>query len=476
MTGRPTDAPAYIICTAYDVHVVSRFGRYELLQSLGKGGMAELYLARQRGPGGFEKRLVIKRVLPALAQDPRFLKLFFEEARLHASLSHGNLVSIFDFGRVGNDYFLALELVDGCDLARLLDSLHDHRLPPELVAYIGGELCHALQHVHRHELVHGDLTPRNVLLSLDGEVKLADFGVARGVAAQGGVRGTRAYMPPEQARGERIDARADLYSLGVVVAEAATGQRPAPGVELDSSPFSSLVRKATCEDASARHENAGELATALYGIATRLGSSRAQSARTLGALVQAARVAAVSQPEADDVPPPDAEASYFRDSTTAASFVDEMLVTPRPSPPPRRRVAPSIALPVLGVALTLLGWVGWHRRVHPAVHAGPRLDPPAVVLLPPVVPLLAAQPPVQGALVPVAPVRRPREETGELVVTCLPWCVVDVDGHKRTDDGRLHRLRLDVGRHRIGATRLEDHQSQSVDIDGKARALRFEFE
>ncbi|MEO6954586.1 MAG: serine/threonine-protein kinase [Polyangia bacterium] len=452
--------------------MVSRFGRYELLQSLGKGGMAEVYLARQRGPGGFEKRLVIKRVLPALAQDPRFLKLFFEEARLHASLSHGNLVSIFDFGRVGNDYFLAMELVDGCDLARLLQSMPDRRLPPELVAYIGGELCHALQHVHRHRLVHGDLTPRNVLVSVDGEVKLADFGVARGAAVAGGVRGTRAYMPPEQARGEVIDARADLYSLGVVVAESATGQRPSPEHAADtSSPFAALVERATSLDVSARYADVGAMAAAFDGLATELTSSRALAARQLAALVLAARVTSITPADAAYVPPPDAEASYFRDSTTAASFVDEMLVAPRPQPSPvRRRLWPLVALPLLGVALTL-GWLTWHPHTSAMPTTAGKATPPPVRSAPQI-----ASPVLTVPLVEEAPVRRIREETGELEVVCLPWCIVEVDGRKRTADGRLHRLRLEVGRHHIVATRLDDLQTKVVEVDARTRSIRFEFD
>ena len=445
--------------------MVSRFGRYELLQSLGKGGMAEVYLACQRGPGGFEKRLVIKRILPSLAQDPRFLELFFEEARLHASLSHGNLVSIFDFGRVGNDYFLAMELVDGCDLARLLQSLPERRLAPDLVAYVGGELCHALQHVHRHALVHGDLTPRNVLVSVDGEVKLADFGVARGAAAEGGVRGTRAYMPPEQARGERLDARADLYSLGRVVAECATGVRPA--VEPADDPcslLSSLVARATSPEAGDRYADAAAMAAAFDGIAAALGSSRAVSARALAALVQAARAAPSPPASAQNVPPPDAEASYFRDSTTAASFVDAMLVAPR-AQPVRRRQVPWLVLPVLALGL---GWVTWRHRAAPAPAVGTSA-PANLAPAPPAAPL-----PVSA--VEDAHVRRVREATGDLEVACSPWCIVEVDGRRRTTDARLHRLRLDFGRHRISATRLDDRQTQIVEIDARPRSLRFEFE
>src|SRR5262249_21476418 len=163
----------------------------------------EVFLARYRGPEGFEKRLVIKRVLSSRAADQRFLSLFFEEARLQVSLSHGNLVPVFDFGRVGNDYFLAMEHVEGRDLGALLAAGRERgrALAPMLCAYVGAEVCRGLAYVHRRGFVHRDVTPRNILLSRDGEVKLSDFGVAlaQESTVAPGVRGTLAYMAPEQA-------------------------------------------------------------------------------------------------------------------------------------------------------------------------------------------------------------------------------------------------------------------------------------
>ena len=147
-------------------NVAVRFGRYDLVRRLGRGGMAEVFLARLRGPENFEKQLVIKRVLPSRAQDRQFLGLFFDEARTQVALSQGNLVPIFDFGRVGNTYFIAMEYVAGVDLATLLaaEARAGRTLPPAVVAYIGGELCRGLAYVHRRRLVHRDVTPRNVLL------------------------------------------------------------------------------------------------------------------------------------------------------------------------------------------------------------------------------------------------------------------------------------------------------------------------
>jgi serine/threonine protein kinase len=207
-------------------------GRYELLSPLGKGGMAEVFLARRRGPGGVEKRLVVKRIRRERARDPRFLKLFVQEARLSMSLAHKNIVPMFDFGRAGDELFLVMEYVDGHDLGAVLERAK-HRgtaMAPVLAAYVAMEACQALDYAHRsdHSLVHRDVTPRNIMLSLSGELKLMDFGVATTETDLGGagkVRGTPAYMSPEQARGESVDGRADVFSLGLVLWEILSGRR-----------------------------------------------------------------------------------------------------------------------------------------------------------------------------------------------------------------------------------------------------------
>ena len=163
--------------------------------------MAEVSLARYAGPQGFEKQLVIKRVLPRIGDDPRLLRMFFEEAKTQVSLSHGNLISVFDFGRVGNDYFIAREYVHGADLASLFaaERATGGRLPATLVAHVGVELCRGLAYVHRRGFLHRDVSPRNVLISSDGEVKLSDFGLALAVESDvvPGLRGTPAFMSPE---------------------------------------------------------------------------------------------------------------------------------------------------------------------------------------------------------------------------------------------------------------------------------------
>ena len=228
---------------------MARIGRYELLRPLGRGGMAEVFLARRRGPGGVEKQLAVKRIRRERTGDPRFVEMFVTEARLSMGLAHKNIVQVFDFGRVGDELFLVMEYVAGVDLGTALagvrtggdpaGSSSDGALDPLLAAFVGMEACQALDYAHRWRspdgepggIVHRDVTPGNVLLSVSGEVKLADFGVADDLAADVGgrrLRGTPAYMSPEQARGERLDGRADVFSLGLVLWQALTGRRAYP--------------------------------------------------------------------------------------------------------------------------------------------------------------------------------------------------------------------------------------------------------
>ncbi|MEM7435493.1 MAG: protein kinase [Myxococcota bacterium] len=210
-----------------------QFGSYRLLRRLGVGGMAETFEAVRIGTGGFEQRVCLKRVLPAYGEDPEFTARFRREAQLAAGLRHSNIVGVTDFGEVGQVSYLALELVDGVDLRSLLKSIPEHRLDPDMVAWIGLDLAYALEHAHG-SVVHRDVSPSNVLISRTGDAKLADFGIAKAiegaVMTEGrSVQGKVPYMSPERIRGRPVDARSDLFSLGVVLFEAAAGVRPFQG-------------------------------------------------------------------------------------------------------------------------------------------------------------------------------------------------------------------------------------------------------
>ena len=245
--------------------------------------MAEVYLARRR-VAGVEKRLVIKRLRKDRSRDPRFLELFMREAQLSMSLVQQNIVPVFDFGRIGDDVFLAMEHIDGKDLGSSLAKKRGVGLPPLLAAFVAAECCQALDHAHRRpeNVIHRDVTPRNVLISWDGEVKLADFGIAAVVGDASGALGTPGYMAPEQARQEPTDARVDIYALGIVlwesligehvrpstgrtetIAAAKSGELPAIDSELVPDALASIIRHATAIDPGERYASARNMAEAL---------------------------------------------------------------------------------------------------------------------------------------------------------------------------------------------------------------------
>lgn len=232
------------------------FGRYLLVQRLSRGGMGEIFLAKH-GLAGFEKLAVIKKVLPHLAADAQFISRFVDEAQVAIKLQHVNVAQVFEVGRVADEYFLALEYVEGRDLRRTLARLgHDKkRLPVDLALFIGRELANGLAYAHRRtssdgaslNLVHCDISPPNVLVSFEGETKVIDFGIAksalRGTATDPKMGfGKFGYMAPEQLiRGGIVDHRTDIYAAGVVLYELLTGQRLyEPGPEPD---YRALAKK-----------------------------------------------------------------------------------------------------------------------------------------------------------------------------------------------------------------------------------------
>jgi eukaryotic-like serine/threonine-protein kinase len=207
-------------------------GRYELHRRLGRGGMAEVYLARDQL---LDRPVAVKVLFPALATDQGFVERFRREAQAAANLQHPNIVSVFDWGEANGTYFIVMEYVEGMTLAELLRD--EGRLHPDRAAEITADIAAALGFAHRNRVVHRDVKPGNVLITRDGGVKVADFGIARALSDSsdmnltktGSVMGTATYFSPEQARGAPVDPRSDIYSLGCVLYEMTTGHPPFAG-------------------------------------------------------------------------------------------------------------------------------------------------------------------------------------------------------------------------------------------------------
>ena len=218
-----------------------RFGQYELLEKIASGGMAEVFRARRTGVEGFRKTVAIKKILPHIADNDEFITMFADEAKLAAELNHPNIVHIYDLGKFqAGGYFIAMEYVEGTDLRSLLVAGRQSGLPMPvpLAVYVASKVASALDYAHRRRdargedlhIVHRDVSPQNILISHEGEIKLCDFGIAKAdrkvsQTESGSLKGKLQYMSPEQAWGKPIDHRSDLFSLGSVLHEMLTGQR-----------------------------------------------------------------------------------------------------------------------------------------------------------------------------------------------------------------------------------------------------------
>ncbi|HYI00820.1 serine/threonine-protein kinase [Hyalangium sp.] len=219
-----------------------QMGKYQLIHKLATGGMAEVFLAKAAGPMGFEKMLVVKRILPHLATEPAFVEMFLSEARLVAQLNHPNIVQIFDFGESEGTYFIAMEYIDGSNLREIIRRASgvSLSLPLAFCARVVSAACEGLAFAHDlrepatnlpMDIIHRDISPDNILLSRQGAVKVVDFGIAKAAGMSphtqtGVLKGKLAYMPPEQLRNEPLDRRADVYALGIVLYELLTGLKP----------------------------------------------------------------------------------------------------------------------------------------------------------------------------------------------------------------------------------------------------------
>ena len=278
------------------------FGRYQLLERIASGGMADVFKARMTGEEGFEKIVAIKRILPHLATNEGFITMFVDEAKLAAQLSHNNIIHIYELGKVDAWHYIAMEYVDGKDLRSIVKMGRDRSfpLPVELSLFIASRIANALDYAHRRvapdgtelNLVHRDVSPQNILISWEGDIKLCDFGVAKAATKvsttmSGALKGKLQYMSPEQAWGKKIDRRSDIFSLGAVLFELLTGlplfegendmtilekvrdgQVEPPSARNPEVPrkVDQIVLKALAKNALDRYQNASELEKDLLSV------------------------------------------------------------------------------------------------------------------------------------------------------------------------------------------------------------------
>ncbi len=273
----------------------TRFGKYKILKHIAAGGMGEVHLAKLKGPVGFEKLVVIKRLLDHRQTEPKYIDMFFSEARVAAQLTHSNIAQVYEVGNYEGVHYIAMEYVQGKSLHKIIDILEAQKqfLPHAYVAQIIGELCAGLAFAHdaRHlsgahmDIIHRDINPHNVLVSYHGEVKIIDFGIAKsGLSLEqtkaGTIKGTIVYMSPEQSHGKKLDRRSDVFSVGICLYEALTGINPFHKETLAAS--LEAIREATYPPLDLQNPKLAIFAPIVARALARQADQRYQDARQMG--------------------------------------------------------------------------------------------------------------------------------------------------------------------------------------------------
>jgi len=312
------------------------FGKYTLLERINVGGMAEVFKAKAFGVEGFERIVALKRILPAISADSEFVEMFINEAKIAVQLNHANIAQVFDLGKEKDSYFIAMEYINGIDLRVIFDMFKKHpepRMPLDQACFIVMKICEGLEYAHNKcgqsgkpfELVHRDISPQNILVSADGNVKIIDFGIAKisgsaDITEAGVLKGKFGYMSPEQVKGKRVDRRSDIFSTGVILYELCTGVRlfysetdvqtldkvrhaeliPPSIYSASINPeLERIILKALAADPAARYSNAVDLLDDLQAFAFATGLSYSSS--QLREWMQANVPDPIQQPSAEAV-------------------------------------------------------------------------------------------------------------------------------------------------------------------------------
>ena len=505
-----------------------RVGRYRIERFLARGGMAEVFVGKAEGPGGFEKNVVIKRILPELVAEDRFVSMFLAEARLAAQLNHPNIVQVFDFGQQDGMYFLAMEYIQGESLRAILQAYENQGrlLPPAICAHVIAGVCEGLHYAHNlsdengvsRNLVHRDVTPDNILISSSGVPKIVDFGIAKATSSSGQrtesgmLKGKYGYMSPEQIRGDGIDRRLDVYALGITLYEMLVGHRPyvaenelrllkqiiqadAPRVEqlVPEIPdaLGAAVAQAMSPDPNHRFRDARTLGNALQDF---LASARervapfdvAEMVNGVTSYRRERRAeqgvpAAVSPPRGVpglELEPVEIELTGMTKQPLRTNNPTVSVVVPPSEFEPWHVVIPkaiaAIAIAaVLILALTRLG------RTPPPKLVTPTPVVSAVIVPPPPTPVIPARSPtshVDEVAVPDPPTPAPTPavaQPGFLTITAEPRCEILIDG-LRLGFTPLRHQELASGAHWLMARNREQALERKMVVKIPAGGERFE--
>jgi serine/threonine protein kinase len=472
------------------------FGRYELIELLATGGMAHIFRARLSSAEGATKELVIKRVLPHLVQNRDFIEMFIDEARISMPLNHGNIIQVYEFGQVGQDYFLAMEYLRGRNLETILTRVEEQgeRIPVATALFIASEVAKGLDYAHRfrdpHDrptgIIHRDVSPQNIMVGFHGEVKLTDFGIAKAKSrirqtGQGIIRGKACYLSPEQAECSELDGRSDLFSLAAVLYEMLTGVRVFEG-DTEVATLQKVRQAKAQSPAQLRSDLPRQVDAAILKALSQNREDRFDTAG--GFQVVLSRALHDLEPEFTSAAVADWMRKLFSDDITreitARTTKERMLERlkrenakldtaklstgeilqmgtlsiksdkgpgTRPSPGRRWLLVSLLAVLILGGGVGV--WAGWpvikqwlnNDPVGAADAGAPREEPTAQD---------AGVAIVEGAdEKPTAADKPPRSMYGYLNMNAAPWAYVEIDGKRLEKETPLFNVRVRAGRHRL---------------------------